>query len=125
MNAPSDTYIGGDGAAAGNAVIGSSSQLLLQMTVTAATGTLSPVAGDTFTISLIPNVNTFFSDGVTNIPYTSTSGTVTIGSTPAAVPEPATILLVGIAGLTRVSCWLLTRRRAAPTSSGRLTGCRT
>jgi hypothetical protein len=112
MGAPSNTYTGGDGTVTGSVHIGATNELLCQLSVTAATGALSPVAGDTFSINLVPNANTFFSVGGTGTPSSSTSGTVTIGS--ASVPEPASLLLSGLAMLVGTACWLVRRHRAAP-----------
>ena len=108
----SNTYIGGDGTVTGSVDIGAANDLLLQLSVTAATGALSPVPGDTFTISLIPNANTSFSDNGTDIPFTSTAGTVTIS--PTSVPEPQPLVLLGFTALLGASYWLVTRRGAAP-----------
>ena len=108
VGAQSNTYIGGDGTVTGSADIGSPNQLLLQLSVTAATGALSPVPGNTFTISLIPGANTSFSDNGTGIPFTSTAGTVTIS--PASVPEPEPLVLLGFTVLIGTSYGLVTRR---------------
>jgi hypothetical protein len=117
VGAQSNTYIGGDGTVTGSAHIGAANKLLLQLRVTAATGTLSPVLGDTFTISLISGANTSFTlDGV-NVPFTSSPGTVTIAA-PAAAPEPSSLVALCTGVLAGASGWLLTRRRAVPASQG-------
>ena len=87
---PNDTFIGGDGTFSGNDVAIGTSQLLARLEVKTAT-LLPPVAGDQFTISLIPSGNTFFVDSFYNsVSFTSTPGTVTIAQ---SVPEPSSLLL--------------------------------
>lgn len=104
-----DTFIGGDFTADGTSVSvgGMSPLLLVELPVTAVTA----LAGDTFTISLVPTAdsrpdgldgNTGFSAGGTFAPYDSTPGTVTITG---AVPEPAGLTLIG-AGLAAIAAYL-------------------
>ncbi|MGH7138795.1 MAG: PEP-CTERM sorting domain-containing protein [Pirellulales bacterium] len=107
---PNDTFIGGDFTADGNnVVLPATPDLLAYLPVTSLTS-LPPVAGDTFTISLIPmsdanpmglDGNTGFADkaGVYNA-FTSSNGTVTITAA-SAVPEPGTfgMMLTGAIAL--------------------------
>jgi hypothetical protein len=103
----SNTYTGDDGTVTGSVHIGGTAKLLLQMSVTAATGSLSPLPGDTFTIGLVPNADTFFSASGSNVPFSSTPGTVTIAT--ASVPEPASLVLFGLAISTGAAYLLVTR----------------
>ncbi|HVA47066.1 MAG TPA: PEP-CTERM sorting domain-containing protein [Pirellulales bacterium] len=113
-NVLNDTFIGGDATADGSNVLltAISDKLLAFLPVTSVTS-LPPVAGDIFTISLVPlananpsglDGNTGFADngGVNAVyaPFTSTPGTVTIEQ-PSPVPEPGTfgLLLVGMTSL--------------------------
>jgi hypothetical protein len=109
---PNDTFTGADSTFSGNPVSLSAgtTYLLASLTVTTLTGA-SPVAGDAFTISLVPtsgtgsvdaNTNTFFDNfnfntgqEISATPFTSSSGTVDIVGA-SVVPEPASI----ISGLT-------------------------
>jgi hypothetical protein len=119
---PNDTFTGADSTFSGNPVSLSAGHtfLLASLTLTTATGA-APMAGDSFTIALVPpsgsgsvaaNPNTFFDnfnfstgEEVSATPFTSLSGTVNI-----AVPEPDTIisgltallLLAGYHGIHRV-----------------------
>jgi hypothetical protein len=77
--------------------------LLVRLLLRPEGGSLTPLQGDTFSISLVPSSgqgsfidNTNFADADLNTtPFTSVSGTVTIG--PRAVPEPsATAMACGI-----------------------------
>lgn len=91
---PNDTYFGGDGTASGgNVLVGALARLMVRLEVTTNT-LLPPVAGDQFSIELIPGPNTFFIDSEFNdIAYSSAPGTISI----VAVPEPAScsLLLIG------------------------------
>jgi hypothetical protein len=104
---PNDTFTGTDSTFSGNPVSLSSgtTYLLASLTITTLTGA-APIAGDAFTISLVPNSgtgslfdnpNTYFDNFDFNsgtelsaTPFTSTTGTVNIVG--AAVPEPASII---------------------------------
>ncbi len=100
---PNDTFIGGDFTADGTRVIivETSAMLLVDLPVTAVTA----LAGDVFTISLVPSAdvspigldgNTGFSAVGTFAPYDSQTGTVTITQT---VPEPGGLTLISLGGL--------------------------
>lgn len=104
---PNDTFTGSDSTFSGNPVSLSSgtTYLLASLAVTTLTGA-APVAGDAFSISLMPtsgsgslfdSPNTYFDNfdfnngtEISATPFTSTSGTVSIVA--AAVPEPASII---------------------------------
>ncbi len=108
---PNDTFTGADSTKSGNPVslFSGTTYLLASLTITAVSGA-PPVAGDAFTISLVPasgngsintNPNTYFDNFNFNTgaelsatPFSSVSGTVNIMG--AAVPEPASI----VSGLT-------------------------
>jgi hypothetical protein len=119
---PNDTFTGTDSTFSGNPVSVSTgtTYLLASLTVTTQTGS-APVAGDSFTISLVPgsgdgslfsNPNTYFDNfdfstgtETSATPFTSAFGTVTIRS--AAVPEPSSI----VSGLTALLVLAVVRRR--------------
>ena len=100
---PNDTFIGGDFTADGTSVLvpETPTMLLVNLPVTAVTA----LAGDVFTISLVPSTdaspmgldgNTGFSAGGTFAPYDSLPGTVTITQ---GVPEPGGLTLIVLGGL--------------------------
>jgi hypothetical protein len=104
---PNDTLLGGDGTNSGGNVNVPflTTSLLIDLPVTAVS-TLSPVVGDSFTVSLMPlndvtgtaNPNTGFAssnDDSIFFPFTSSSGTVTI----VGVPEPSSWILLATAVL--------------------------
>jgi hypothetical protein len=111
-----DTFNATDSTISGNPVSIAVGQtyLLALLPITTLTQ-LDPQAGDTFSVSLNPSSGTGSNDGglastyfdvldsnnneTSYVPFTSTSGTVTIS--PAAVPEPSTLelALLGIACL--------------------------
>jgi hypothetical protein len=126
---PNDTFTGADSTASGNPVSLSSgtTYLLASLTLTTATGS-GPVAGDSFTISLVPtfgsgsmfdNPTTFFNNfdfnntgtQLTETAFTSTPGTVRLSS-PPGVPEPASIVL-GLTGMLILASVVGVRRLAA------------
>jgi hypothetical protein len=97
---PNDTFIGGDFTADSATVniAETPTMLLVDLPVMAVTA----VAGDVFTISLVPSAdaspvgldgNTGFSAGGTFLPYASLPGAVTINQ---AVPEPGGITILGV-----------------------------
>jgi hypothetical protein len=103
--------VGGDGATANVSITGT--QLLLaRLELEHITATPLAAVGDTFTVSLVPGLNTDFLDenfiSLTQEPFSS--GTITITS--AAVPEPAsaTVLLAGSA----VGLWWKRRKHRKP-----------
>lgn len=116
---PNDTFIGGDLTNSGsNVSVGTTARLLAMLPVTAATA-LPPTLGNTFTISLIPSSgsgfvgNTGFGDASLNFAdFISGTGNVTI----AAVPEPGTLVLVGLGvGVSFLGGWRRAQRaRARP-----------
>jgi hypothetical protein len=122
-----DSFFGTDSTFSGNPVTISPGKtyLLAILSITALT-LAPPMAGDSFTMSLVPsmgngsvntNPNTFFDNfnfntgaEVSSAPFTSTSGTVNIMA--SAIPEPSTIIL-GLAGLVLpVGMMVFKRRRA-------------
>src|SRR3954462_15970823 len=89
--------------------------ILARLKVSGGAGSLSPDIGDQFLISLVPSTSTFFSrttDGINNtdIAYTSTPGTVTIGSL-TAVPEPRSLTALAAGAVNAFGCGLLRRAR--------------
>jgi hypothetical protein len=96
---------------AGFETIDSTWHLLARLRLTAATGGLAPLPGETFTLSLAPMPDTAFvfvdSNSSNLIPFTneqggdSITGTITVQS-PAIVPEPST-LAVAISGIIALS----------------------
>ena len=97
--APGDTLDGGDAVFLGNVVLDGTDRLLARLEVTAATG-MPPVAGDQFTISLLPS-SVFFGDLLPldwNADASQLTGTVTI-SEASAIPEPASMTLFCLGGL--------------------------
>lgn len=97
-----DTIAGGDFSSSDITI--TSSYLLAQVQFQADAGAS---LGDTFAISLVTSAAfTNFNDGNTSIAYTSSAATVTV------TPEPATLALAGVAGLTgAIYSW--NRRRKA------------
>jgi hypothetical protein len=83
VDAPADTYFGGDTALSGDdLVVGTTPLLLARLDVTSLTG-LPPVAGDVFTVELVSARGTFFLDSESQDGgYQGFSGTITI------IPEP-------------------------------------
>jgi len=99
--AVNDTYIGGDATVSALGVlVPTTDTLLATLEVTAATAN-PPAPGDTFTISLEPDLNTFFYDPMfTPINFSSTSGTVSV------IPEASSLVvwsLLAICGIITVS----------------------
>ena len=98
------TYAGGDNTAdfADVTVTSSTTFLLARLDLTSLTGGTSPMAGDSFTISLLDNPNfTFFDDHLFNATsFVANSGTVTITG---SVPEPASAEMALI-GMRRSPC---------------------
>lgn len=93
--------VGGDGASGNTSIVGGPF-LMARLELEHVTGTPLAAVGDTFTISLVPGVNTDFLDEdlLSLTQGAHSSGTITITS--AAVPEPAStaVLLAGsFAGL--------------------------
>jgi PEP-CTERM motif len=123
---PNDTFIGGDFTADGTGVFvpETPTMLLVDLPVTAD----SALAGDVFTISLVPSVdvspmgldgNTGFSAGGTFTPYDSLPGTVTITH---SVPEPGGLTLIGLGGLGLLGSTYRRRRRRGQRSPGSTRG---
>lgn len=105
---PNDTFIGGDTKDSPGDVLVTNNKLLARLEVTAAT-VLPPITGNTFSIQLVPSDNTFFADSDFNfIAFSSSPGTVTIGST--AIPEPGSFVLVALAGVLTAIARVGTRR---------------
>ena len=96
---PNDSYIGTDSytlLAPPSITLSNTNLLLARLELTPGPGLLAPVVGDQFSISLVDGPFTSFLDeNFTEIPYTFTSGTVTI----TAVPEPGTLLTTLLLGL--------------------------
>lgn len=94
-NFTDDTLAVSDFTTGGPAAISTSNRLLARLEVIPGPGSLAPAEGEVFTISITPGGATFFVDAnFTEVPFTSTDGAVTVG--PAAVPEPAGLLLAGM-----------------------------
>ena len=110
MSSPNDTYIGGDGTwSRQGATVSTLGKLLVTLNVTAGTSN-PPVVGDTFTISLVNSVNTFFWDpsGI-GIPFSGNAGKVSI------VPEPGTgVMLFGLAAILGLIARKRLRRHECP-----------
>jgi hypothetical protein len=91
-NVPNDTFLGGDLTGDGADIAGSLTNVLLAYLPVTTSQALPPVAGDVFTVSLVPGSDdepngisgfTGFADSAgAYYPFSSTAGTVTI------VPEP-------------------------------------
>lgn len=107
---PNDTVSGGDNTNDFTNVTLTTGQpyLLAALTVQSQAG--APV-GDLFSISLDPSSQFLLSDFATQVPYTSTPGTITI-SPAFSTPEPATWTLL-ISGGSFLFWW---RRRTQPRS---------
>ena len=82
-----DRYVGGDSTLSGNGTTLNGTALLIPLLIQASS--IPPALGETFTISLDAAGTTLFDADFNTIPYSSTSGTVTI----AAVPEPPSFAL--------------------------------
>jgi hypothetical protein len=92
-------------------MVPSVSKLLTRLEFTAATSN-APLAGDTFTVSLIDSASTLFVDPtITDIPYVGDFGTITITASESVVPEPATLGLVCVGGV-GLAAYQWCRRRA-------------
>jgi hypothetical protein len=94
--------------ALGLGVSGPFNLLLATLNFTTLTGT-PPVAGNTFTVSISPlPTSQFFDNTFTEVGFTSSSGTITIGPA-AAIPEPSSLVLAGVlvlgAGVGGVRRW--------------------
>jgi hypothetical protein len=87
---PNDTYLGGDATLSGLEVpVPALPALLVRLELTTLTS-LAPTIGDQFLVELVRGPNTFFQDSeFSDLPFSSTSGTVTIG----AIPEPSSLAL--------------------------------
>ncbi len=116
---PNDTFIGGDATADFSDVGLSTSDLLLAMLPVTAVTVLPPVAGDTFTIRLVPTSaagfsgNTGFGDSGGQFgTFSSFAGSVTI------VPEPSSWLMALAAAATLFGCWSRSRFRVGSFPSG-------
>ena len=119
VGAPNDTYIGGDGTLSGAGVtVGPGNSLLIRLDVSA----LTALAGNQFTISLVPSTSTFFFSPNTEVnngvvAFTSTSGLVTVTpSGPELVsPAPPTVVagMLGAGGLMLARWGAGLRRRRA------------
>jgi hypothetical protein len=101
-----DTYIGGDFTTSGDDTPPFPADKLLVVLELTANTVLPPINGDTFTVELITDINTFFlgTNGPLEIdPSSDLSGTVTVEASAAVVPEPSTLALFsGMAGLALV-----------------------
>jgi hypothetical protein len=107
---PNDTYIGGDQTGVGGSAVSIvGTKLIAQLSVTTVTS-LPPMAGDSFTITLVPGINTDFSSGGSSIGFTSRPGTVLV----SAVPEPRSIHLLCLGGLVLATTIPRRRVEAAP-----------
>jgi len=98
VNYPNDTFTGADSTtdlSTFSLTSSSSSLLLATVTLVAPTNLVNP--GDQYTISLVSGGAYFDQFGVpgTSIPFSSSSGTVTIAA--VAVPEPSTLVQAVIA----------------------------
>jgi hypothetical protein len=91
---PNDTFIGGDFTFDGSDVQVTSSPLLLATLRVTSSTALPPAPGNTFTISLIDSLNTFFVSSTDSLQYSSTAGTVTVV---ASVPEPSSFIIAAAA----------------------------
>lgn len=90
----STLYSGGDGTSSGSGVsVPTTDTLLVRLEVTAATSS-PPVVGDTFTIGV--DFAEFSDPSFEEILFTSFPGTVTITSSSAVIPEPASMAIWAI-----------------------------
>jgi hypothetical protein len=115
---PNDTFFGGDLTADSTDITGPLTNVLMAYLPVTTSLALPPVAGDTFTVSLIPNADsgangisgfTGFSDSAgTYYPFTSSAGTVTI------VPEPSSWTLCLCGAIIFFTILVETKRRARP-----------
>lgn len=95
---PNDTFIGGDFTNDFSDVTVSSSPLLLATLRVTADTVLPPGDGDSFTVSLVDGLSTYFASNANpSLSYRSSSGTVTIQA--AVVPEPSSLLIVASGGV--------------------------
>ena len=102
---PNNTYIGGDSTLSGNDVALGNPSLIAHLTVTTVTG-LPPMVGDRFLISLVAGANSYFEDKSVTVLDRSVSGMVSVNSTVAVVPEPATVVTLST-GLIVLLVWKL------------------
>jgi hypothetical protein len=109
---PANSYIGGDFTNDGNEVAVTNSVLLAHLSFTAATS-LPPTLGSTFQVSLIANpADSYFDDGSTPNRYEVVGGSILVVRPTLAVPEPSSILLVVVGGLTGLVALGWKRREA-------------
>jgi len=102
---PDDTYLGGDGALLGLVLVPTTDTLLTRFDLTAGAGT----PGSVYRISLLPSLFTgFYDENFNPVPFAAGTGFVTV-SAETVIPEPATLLLVGMAVTAAAFPW---RRRA-------------
>ena len=110
---PGDTFAGLDATAdLFDVSVGTTPLLLARLGITAGTG-VPPVAGDIFTVSLVPSGSAFEDSFFDPVAFSGSPGTVTVvGDQVAAVPEPSTMLALGL-GLAAFAGTAVRRRRRA------------
>lgn len=109
---PFDTFLGGDFSLVGPITLGDTFRLLTRLQLVAPpSGSLAPVAGDTFLVSLVVGTNSFFDDGnfTNDIPYDALDGQITIQpQLSGVVPEPSSFVIC----LVLAGCgWFRMRRK--------------
>jgi hypothetical protein len=90
---PFDTYVGGDATADGlGVIVGTTDQLLARLNLTPSTiGSLVPIAGDIFSVSLLSGSNFFLDPNFQPVDFSGVGGKITIQSpSPTPIPEPTT-----------------------------------
>jgi hypothetical protein len=106
---PFDTFLGGDLSLVGPITLGDTFRLLTRLQLVAPpSGSLAPVAGDTFLVSLV-GTNSFFDDGnfTNDIPYDALDGQITVQPS-GVVPEPSSFVIC----LVLAGCgWFRMRRK--------------
>lgn len=95
---PFDTYVGGDATADGlGVIVGTTDRLLARLNLTPSeVGSLVPIGGDTFVLSLLPGSSFFLDPDFQPVDFSGAPGTITIQSS-NLIPEPTTATLAAAA----------------------------